>query len=67
MESKATQKMTMTVDEMAVSLGISRPKAYELVHSKGFPKINVGKRIIIPVANFEIWLSEQAERGAQFA
>lgn len=54
------EKVTMSVQEMAVRMGISLTKAYELVHSPGFPLMRVGKRILIPVAEFSIWLQSIA-------
>lgn len=41
------EKLTYSVDEMAATMGISRPKAYELVNLDGFPIIRVGRRIRI--------------------
>lgn len=35
-------------------------KLYELVHSDGFPKITVGKRILVPKIALEKWLSDNA-------
>lgn len=55
------EKMTMSVDEMAVALGISRPKAYELTKRAGFPSINVGRRIVISKLGLERWLDQQAQ------
>ncbi len=55
-------KLTLSVDEMAAVLGISRPKAYELAHSDGFPVIRIGRRIRIPVTELEKWLERQATR-----
>lgn len=40
-------KKTMTVREFAKEWGIGTNKAYEFVHIKGFPKITIGKKIII--------------------
>lgn len=37
-------------------LPIWKNKLYELVHSKGFPQITVGRRILIPKKLFEEWL-----------
>ena len=37
-------------------LPIGKNKLYELVHSKGFPQITVGRRILIPKKLFEEWL-----------
>ena len=53
------EKLTMNVEDICCVMGISRPKAYELVKSEGFPSFNVGRRIIIPVAQFEEWLANQ--------
>lgn len=39
-------------------LPIGRNKLYELVHSKGFPRITVGRRILIPKKSFEEWLAK---------
>lgn len=61
------EKMTYSVDEMAAAVGISRPKAYELANSEGFPIIRVGRRIRIPVAALEQWLEAQAAERAQLA
>lgn len=49
-------KETMSVRDMADQMGISLPKAYELVKSPGFPSIRIGTRILIPVDAFREWL-----------
>ena len=43
------EKTTMSVQELAAQMGISLPKAYELVKEPGFPTINIGTRIVIPI------------------
>lgn len=58
------EKLTYSVDEMAAAVGISRPKAYELANSEGFPVVRVGRRIRIPVAALENWLMEQVQSKA---
>ena len=50
------EKETMSVQEMSSQMGISLPKAYELVKSPGFPSIRIGTRILIPVDAFREWL-----------
>lgn len=50
------EKTTMSVQELAAQLGVSLPKAYELVKQPGFPVIRVGTRILIPVDTFREWL-----------
>ncbi len=39
---------------------IGKNNLYNLVHSEGFPKITVGKRIIIPKKALEEWLQTTA-------
>jgi DNA binding domain, excisionase family len=56
-------KLCISVPEVAEKLGISRPKAYELVQREGFPKIQIDRRILIPVAGLEKWLEVQAGTG----
>ena len=55
-------KLTMTVADLAAHMNLSKPTAYALVKQEGFPALNIGKRVIIPVAEFKEWLSEQARR-----
>lgn len=56
------EKATMSVQELASQLGISLPKAYELVKRPGFPVLRIGTRILIPVDAFREWLSDNASR-----
>lgn len=42
------EKLVLSVAEAAGLLGISRPKAYGLVHSGELPNIRWGSRILIP-------------------
>ena len=50
------EKATLSVQELAAQLGISLPKAYELVKQPGFPVLKIGTRILIPVDAFREWL-----------
>ena len=54
------EKLTVTVDEMAKIVGVSRPTAYELIHKEGFPTVRFGRRIVIPLDSLKRWLEEQA-------
>ena len=57
-----SEKMTLSVEEMAAALGISRPVAYDLVKRKGFPAIRISeRRIIIPVDKLREWLAAESE------
>lgn len=50
------EKTAMSVQELAAQMGISLPKAYELVKEPGFPTINIGTRIVIPIEAYKDWL-----------
>ena len=66
MEYRAA-RATITVEEMAVRLGIGRNLAYELAATGQVPSIRLGhRRLVIPLVAFERWLEEQAQpAGAQ--
>jgi excisionase family DNA binding protein len=49
----------LTVEQLQDFLGISRPKAYELVHTKGFPAIRIGRTIRVPREALMRWINEQ--------
>lgn len=55
------EKLTISVDELAAQLGISRPLAYELTRREGFPSVRLGeRRIVIPVDGLKRWLDSQS-------
>lgn len=57
----SNEKLTLSVDELAQELGISKPIAYELIKREGFPSIRVSeRRIIIPVDALRSWLNVNA-------
>ena len=53
-------KVTMSVQEMAMQMGISLSKAYALTREADFPIVRVGKRVLVPVSEFKVWLSARA-------
>ena len=60
-----TERLTVTVDETAALLGISRSVAYESVRTGTIPSIRIGKRILVPRAALERMLCvDGAERPA---
>lgn len=52
--------MTMTVEQMAKELHISRNTAYKLVKQKDFPSVQIGKRVVINRSKLQVWLDEQS-------
>lgn len=55
--------LMLSVPDIAKVLGISRAGAYELAHSKEFPSMKVGSRIIIPKEKFLLWIEKQCGEG----
>ena len=53
--------LMLSVPEVGEVLGISRAGAYELVRSKGFPKVKIGNRIVVPKDKFIRWIEDQTE------
>ena len=54
------ERMTMSVQELSAQMGISLPKAYELVKTQGFPVLRIGTRILIPIDAYKEWLMKQS-------
>lgn len=55
------ERKTYNIPEIAKMLGISRPAAYDLAASEGFPAIRIGeRRIVVPCDQFEKWLQDAA-------
>ena len=54
------ERSTMSVQELSAQMGISLPKAYELVKTPGFPTLRIGTRILIPIDAYKAWLIKQS-------
>ena len=51
-----SEKLTMTISELATALNIGKNSAYALAHSEGFPAVQVGKRLLVPIEPLKEWL-----------
>ena len=51
--------ITLSADQVAQVLGISRAGAYTLMHSKDFPTIQIGKRMVVPKDKLLAWMEKQ--------
>ena len=47
------RRLTLTVEEAAQLLGISRASAYEAIRRREIPSLRIGKRILIPRSQLE--------------
>lgn len=54
------EKITFSAPELALILGISRSKAYDLMHRADFPTLRIGRRLLVVRASFEVWLANQS-------
>ena len=55
-------KLCLNSQEAANALGISLPTFYELSNRADFPRIIVGRRVLVPVEALRAWLAREAER-----
>jgi excisionase family DNA binding protein len=55
-ESLGTQRLTITVEQAAVVLGIGRGLAYALAASGSLPVVRLGRRMVVPLARLEALL-----------
>lgn len=55
-----TEKLTVTVPEMAKIVGVSTCTAYNLIHRADFPVIRIGRRAVIPLDALRRWIDAQA-------
>ena len=55
------ERLTLTVEEAADLLGVSRAFAYELVSRKELPSVRLGRRLIIPRRALERLLDVEPE------
>ena len=55
------ERTTLSVQELSAQMGISLPKAYELVKTPGFPVLRIGTRILIPIDAYREWLMKQSK------
>ena len=54
----------LNAEQVAEFMGISRAKAYMLMHSEGFPTIHIGKRMMVSREKLLEWLEEHTAKTA---
>lgn len=57
------EKLTLSIPEAAEILGVSSSKMYQIAKIKGFPTIQLGKRLRVSTKGLTRWIEEQAEKG----
>jgi len=59
------ERLTLTVEETAEKLGISRGLAYEAVANGEIPVVRVGRRLLVPVVGLEKMLKSSQKEEPQ--
>ena len=59
--------LMLSVHDVAEVLGISKSSAYVLVKEKGFPKLKIGARVVVPREKFIEWINKNIskEKGSE--
>jgi excisionase family DNA binding protein len=52
--------LVLTMRHIQEITGLSKPKVYELAHTRGFPVVRFGRALRVPREAFLRWLNEQA-------
>ena len=50
------EPLVYTIDDLSNILKISKSMAYQVARNKDFPKIKLGKRILVPSERLKQWL-----------
>ena len=51
--------VTLNATQLAQVLGISRANAYCLMHTRGFPTLKIGKRMMVPKDKLVAWMEKE--------
>ena len=54
------ERLTVSVNEAAEMLGISRAHVYALVRTEEIPSLRLGKRIVVPLAALKTLVDESS-------
>jgi excisionase family DNA binding protein len=58
------RRVTLSIDEAAAMLGISRAHAYELVRRGVLPRLQLGRRVVIPMKALEEFVDSATEHSS---
>lgn len=52
--------LILDADCIALVLGISRAKAYQLMHADTFPTLRIGRRMVVRKEQFIAWMDKES-------
>lgn len=58
-----TEKLALSISDVAELLGVSKPTVYELIHRSDFPSFKIGKRVLVSRARLAEWVDAQSITG----
>ena len=61
------ERVTLSIEEAAGMLGISRAHAYELVRRGALPRLRLGRRVVIPRKALEEFVEAATDRSSPVA
>ena len=56
-------RLTMTVEQAAAALGVSRGTAYQAVRTGQLPTVRIGRRVLVPTEGLRAFLREASQNG----
>ena len=56
------EKLAYSISEVAELLNVSKPTAYALAKSKGFPVLKIGKRQLVPAQGLKEWIKNNTSK-----
>jgi excisionase family DNA binding protein len=60
-----SEKLALTLSEVADLLGVSRRGIYNLISREGLPSVKLGGRRLVRRADLERWLAEKPVAGQE--
>ena len=57
------KKLTLSIQEVANVLGVSRPTVYKLAQMSDFPAIHLRGRVVISADGLERWVEVMSRKG----
>ena len=54
----------LNAEMVAKALGVSASTAYELMHTKDFPSLKIGSRLLVQKEKFQEWVNKKSMKGS---
>ena len=61
--TEKAERMTMSVAEVALELGLNAKAVYALARTDDFPAFHIGRKVRISREGLALWVAEQAKEA----